>query len=48
MQEKKLLGQLLLKEKRANEQIIQRATRICELEALKNRSEEQSNSTLLG
>jgi hypothetical protein len=41
-QEKKLLGQLLLKEKHAREQIIQRATRISELEALKNRSEEQS------
>ena len=38
-QEKKLLGQLLLKEKHAKEQIMQRATDISELEALKNRSE---------
>lgn len=41
-QEKKLLGQLLLKEKHAKEQINRRATRISELESLKNRSEEQS------
>ena len=41
-QEKKFLGQLLLKEKHAREQIMQRATRISELEALKNRSDEQS------
>lgn len=41
-QEKKLLGQLLLKEKHAKEQISRRATGISELEALENRSEEQS------
>ena len=41
-QEKKLLGQLLLKEKHAKEQISRRTTRISELEALKNRSEKQS------
>ena len=41
-QEKKLLGQLLLKEKHAKERIMQRATDISELEAFKNRSDEQS------
>ena len=41
-QEKKLLGQLLLKEKHVKKQRLQRATDISELEALKNRSEEQS------
>ena len=41
-QEKKLLGQLLLKEKHAKEKTMQRATVIYELEALKNRSDEQS------
>ena len=40
--EKKQLGQLLLKEKHANEQISQRAVHIADLEALANRNEEES------
>lgn len=41
-QEKKQLGQLLLKEKHAKEQISRRAARIADLEALANRGEEES------